>query len=288
MLPGIVRGNGPQPRGAYGYQIDGLAESYLVTAEPGWPRLRIERGVEPGLRDDGSPGALEIDETRAALWVTASDRVELDRKSLTIRFRTRAPVADQVIVHPYLSLPVSIVSFWLGRQAVHGAAFIHEGRAWALVGGREAGKSSTLGWLMRQGFEPLTDDLLVLERGTAFCGPRSIDLRGDAAHEFGGEDMGRLGNRSRWRLRPGGSTPAARLGGIVLLEWDERTAVEPLAADERLHTLFANVALRPRPGEAEDYLELASLPAWRFARPHGLDQLDGAVPRLLETLSQAL
>jgi hypothetical protein len=275
-------------RGAYGYEVSGLSDSYLLPAERDWPRLRIERSVEPGLSDDGSPGALDIDEARADLRITPADRVEVDRETLTMRFRTREELADQVLVHPYLSLPVAIVSFWLGRQTLHGGAFRHDNAGWALLGGREAGKSSTLGWLLGQGVEILTDDLIVLDGGTLFAGPRSVDLRGDAARLLGGEELGKLGNRDRWRLLADEAPPASPLNGIVLLEWGDEVAVEALSADERLSTLFANVALRPRPSEAAAYLELASLPAVRFTRPRGLDELDRVVPQLLDALSQAL
>jgi hypothetical protein len=281
----------PTPRGAYGYRIAGLEDGspYLLPAAPEWPLLRIERrGVEPAGSARGSPGELQIDDSRAVAWITATDRVVVDRPSLTVNFHTRETLDDQIIVHPYLGLPVSIVSYWLGRQALHGGAFNHEGRAWALLGGREAGKSSTLGWLMRHGLEILSDDLLVLESGTLFSGPRSVDLRRDAADLFGGEDLGKLGSRWRWRLRPGRATPSTPLGGVVRLEWGEQVALEPLGADERLNLLFANAAVRPRPSEAQAYLELASLPAWRFARPRALEELDQAVPQLLEVLSQAL
>ena len=279
-------------RGVYGYRIAGLADEspYLLPAAAEWPLLRIERrAVEPGPASaSGRPGAIEIDDSRATAWITTTDRVVIDRSSLTVNFYTHETLQDQIIVHPYLGLPVSIVSHWLGRQALHGGAFNHEGRAWALLGSREAGKSSTLGWLMRRGLEILSDDLLVLDGGTLFSGPRSVDLRQDAANVFGGEDLGKLGSRWRWRLRPGPATPSTPLGGIVQLEWGERVAIEPLSADERLNVLVTNAAVRPQESEARAYLELASLPAWRFTRPRALEELDQAVPQLLELLSQAL
>src|SRR4051794_24691305 len=280
----------PPVRGAYGYRMEGLADGspYLLPADQDWPLLRIEREESDPDGPSGSPGDLQVRESAAEAWITATDRVVVDRATLTIRFATSKRLDDQIIIHPYLGLPVSVVSFWLGRQVLHGGAFAHGGRGWGLLGEREAGKSSTLGWLMGHGVEVLTDDLLVLERGTLFSGPRSVDLREDAAALFGGEDLGKLGSRWRWRLRPGGASSSTRLGGVVQLEWGERTAVEPLGPVERLEVLFANVAVRPAPAEASAYLELASLPGWRFVRPRALDELDQAVPQLLEALNQAL
>src|SRR4051794_9202229 len=206
----------PGMRGAYGYEITGLSADspYLLPTQPGWPRLRIERdGIDPDRPSAAKPpGTVGVHESSAEAWITGTDRVEVERSTLTVRFRTDEPLDDEIVVHPYLSLPVAILSFWLGRQTLHGGAFRHAGRGWALLGAREAGKSSTLGWLMGQGLEIVTDDLMVLEEGTLFSGPRSLDLRGDAAEVFGGEDLGKLGNRGRWRLRPGQIASATPLG----------------------------------------------------------------------------
>lgn len=271
--------------GAYGFAIDGLDDprGLLGDAAADWPLLRIERSERA--HSDGRPaGTVDVDDARAEIWIGDGGRVEIDRDSLTVRFETAERIADRLVVHPYLGLPASIASNWLGRQSLHGGAFVHAGRAWALLGDKEAGKSSTLAWLLTRGLDVLTDDILVLEGGTLFAGPRCVDLRPEAAAILGGEDVGMLGNRHRWRLNSGDGPAAVPLGGVVHLEWGDATRVEQLGAEERLTGLIRDSVIRPGPADAAPLLDLAALPTLRFVRPRDLDTIDASGERLLAAL----
>lgn len=123
----------------------------------------------------------------------------------------------------------------------------------------------------------------MVDATTAFSGPRSVDLREDAAH-LGGQALGFVGNRPRWRLRPGDAPAAAPLGGLIRLDWGDSALIEPLAAEERLHTLVNGSALPPGEREALGLLELAALPAWRFVRPRNPAQLEKLTEELLAAL----
>ena len=242
-------GQDPTALGAYGFRITGLEDpgGHLLAVEPSWPTLRVEQ-VRAEL-EPTPPGTVRLDESRAEIWITDRDRVELDRETLTLRFQTTRPLADDVVVHPYLALPASIAGHWVGRRALHGGAFLHEGMAWGLLGGKEAGKSSTLGWLLEHGHTILTDDVLVLDEARILSGPRCIDLRGDAAERFGGEDLGVLGSRGRWRLRSGEAPASAPLAGFVYLGWGDRIALDEVPPSERIAPLATQAVLRPDPDE---------------------------------------
>jgi hypothetical protein len=60
--------------------------------------------------------------------------------------------------------------------------------------------------------------------------------------------------------------------------------VEPLDSDERFAGLVRHSVLRPYPTDAIAYLELATLPTWRFVRPRELNDMDRANAQLLEVL----
>jgi len=279
------------PLGAYGFEIEGLREPelHLAPVEPSSPVLRIVH--EP--RGPTGPGRIEpagtvrVEPETAELWMADGDRIVLDRDTLTARFVTRARFDDEVIVHPYLGLPASIASHWLGRQALHGGAFRLGGAAWALVGDREAGKSSILAWVLRRGHEAVSDDILILDGRDLFAGPRSIDLRQAPAERLGGEHLGVVGSRDRWRLQPGTVPPRTPLAGVVHLEWSDDVSVDPIPSAERLTALVQHCVLRPRHQESLAYLDIASLDAWRFARPRALEGLDDANSQLLAALDRS-
>ena len=216
--------------------------------------------------------------------MAAGDHIEVDRATLTVRVSTRAKLDDRLVLHPFLALPASIASYWLGRQALHGGAFSYRGRAFALMGMREAGKSSSLGWLLGRGHEILSDDILILEGGTLFAGPRSVDLRDDAAAVLGGHDLGFPGSRARWRLDPGAVPDTAPLAGIIHLEWGDHVRIERLGSNESLPALVRNFVVQPKQAESLAYFDLGSLPAWRFTRPRDLSRIDELNAQLLAAL----
>lgn len=279
----------PTPRlGVYGFEVDGLSEPerFLAPVDADAATLHVRHEPRGELNGDPpDPGTVRVEPDRAELWMSDGDRILVDRETLTARFVTRRRFEDQVILHPYLGLPASIASHWLGRQALHGGAFRLENRAWILVGDREAGKSSILAWLLQRGHHVVSDDIAIIDGGAVFAGPRSVDLRGTAADRLGGEHIGVVGNRDRWRLQPEVVPPRTPLAGVIHLEWGDTVAVEALTPAERLDAVVQHCVLRPRRDESLAYLELAALPAWRFTRPRTLDGLDEANAQLLAALA---
>jgi hypothetical protein len=266
--------------------VVGLAEPerHLVACDAISPTLTVVQGRVPDGASPGEPGAVSFDDGHAEIQLGAGARIELDRATLTVRFSTHDELDDRSLVHPYLAVPVSIASHWLGRQTLHGGAFLRGGRAIGVLGAKGAGKSSTMGWLLQRGHDILSDDLLVLDGRTLYSGPRCVDLRPDAATVLGGDDLGVIGARHRWRLSPGSVSPSTPLGGLVYLAWADDVSVELVPPDERLHLLLKHLVLRPEAADALPLLDLAALPAWRLRRPQRLDVLDEAMAQLLDAL----
>jgi hypothetical protein len=277
--------------GAYGFRITGVPglEHHLPQVPADWPELRLatEAVTDPEPEGAQPPGTIWIGEDSAELWLAEAGCVSLTRQPLSIRFATRAPLTPDAILHPFLALPAVIANRWHGRISLHGGAFLHDGVAWAVLGDREAGKSTTLGLLLRGGEQILADDIVVAEGASTFAGPRAVDLREDTAAQVGGEALGVVGNRSRWRMRPDVGPAQAPLGGLIELAWGERVAIEPLGPRQRLQRLIASAALIPAPAAATALLDLAGLPGLRFVRPRRLTGARDAVVRLLQDLPAA-
>ncbi len=250
-----------------------------------WPHLHVEFASTTH-EDKEPPGTIHIDADHAELSLLDGDRIEVQRDPLVIRFMTSEPVPAAAILHPFLGLPASIASRWLGRFSMHGGAFAHAGRAWALLGGQGSGKSSSLAHLLGEGHPVLSDDILIIRGTTVFSGPRSVDLRADAAG-LGGEPLGFVGNRQRWRLRASDCPPSLPLGGMFHLVWGDQIGVKPLQPKDRLQALVNSTVLRPEEREAEQLLALAALPAWECSRPADLGDLEQVAARLLAALPGA-
>jgi hypothetical protein len=279
-------------RGAYGLRLTGFADPsrLLVAADPSWPTLDIvqERSDAGRRRPEGLGVAdLRWDDERAVMWLDDHDHLELDRAAMRLRLVTREPVGDQALAHPYVGLPAAVANHWLGRQVLHGGAVLVGGRAWGLLGTKEAGKSSTVAWLAGHGHPVLSDDLLVVEGATALCsGPRCVDLRPESAALLGGQEIQLLPTRRRWRVHLDQVDPVHPLGGLVHLDWGDALRVEPVRPTQALPMLFANTALGPNLADAVAYLDLAGLPTIRLVRPPGLDGLDAAGSLLVAALTE--
>jgi len=272
--------------GVYGMRITGIPEQTpgLMPVPSSWPKMHIELQNGTAARAE-PPGTVRFSADEGEVWLPGGDRIELRRSPLTVRFATHEPLREEALLHPLLGLPAAIANHWLGRQPLHGGAFVHEARAWALLGVRGAGKSATLGCLLRNGHAIVTDDVLIVDGTSVVAGPRFVDLRPDAARLFGGEPVGLLGSRRRWRLRPDAVPASMHLAGFAVLEWGKSTILEPLDPATRLRTLIANSVFRPNRAAAGALLELAALPAWRFVRPPGIDELRRLTHQLVEAMA---
>jgi hypothetical protein len=237
--------------------------------------VRLER--RPADRD--APEHTRVDRDVAELAFLSGWSVRVDRRRRSATFFLPTAVGDDELVHPYLAPAAMHFAGWLGRDALHGGAFVAGGGAWAVLAERGGGKSTTLAHLAGQGVPVLVDDAVVVADGAAFAGPRCIDLRPAAAPRFG-EPLEEVRRGERRRLALAAIDPSAPLRGSFVLEWGEAFELRPLGPSERLFALARHC--RPETANRPSLLELARLPAWRLRRPPEPDSLDDVCGRLLE------
>lgn len=271
------------PRGAYGFALTGVepVREYLVPAPDGWPELELVRNV-----GDASAELDTLTSYRAELILSSGGTVLIEREPRRAVFTTPMPLRDEELVHPFLAPVAAVSARWLDRESLHAGAFALDSGAWALVGEREAGKSSILAHLALAGVDIVSDDVLVIAGTTAFAGPRSIDLRAEPArHLEAGDAVGKVGARERWRLRLGPVAAELPLRGWVSLGWGERVEARRLPGAARIPELARHRALNVPSTKPEALLDLAALPAWELRRPPGWSSMDDAARCLLETVA---
>jgi len=267
------------PRGAYGISIAGVtaAETMLVDAQHEWPRLRIVSELA-----DPPVAKESVTEGHAVLRLKTGGRLSLDRRQGVACYSIPRRLTDEELVHPFLAPAAAVVCHWAGRLSFHAGAFVADGGVWAVVGDREAGKSSTLAWLALSGREVVADDVLVLDGRAAFAGPRAIDLREETANRFGiGAALGVIGGRQRWRVTLPQLAAPLPFRGWMFLSWGDRLHSRRMGATECMRRLIVNLTLRVSASNPEQLLELATLPAWEVERPRDWDRLEEGAECLL-------
>ena len=267
------------PRGAYGLRLAGLVgcDPLLLPAERGWPLVRIVLEIS-----EADPPAERLHAGSALVRLRTGGWIELDRAGGLAAYFVQRPLSEDEIVHPFLAPVAIVVSHWYERESIHAGALAVNGTAWGIVGDRLGGKSSLLAALATCGVDVLADDLIVLDELTAFAGPRTIDLREDAAAALGlGESIGRAGARERWRLRLGVVPASAPMGGWIFVGWGDRLEMRRMRGAEVLERLLGSRGIRATPAEPDRFLQLSALPAWELSRPRSWSSLHQTVEELL-------
>jgi hypothetical protein len=270
-------------RGAYGFRLRGLAEAggLLVEAPERWPDLTIER-LDGGRR----PHTERVTADHARVWLAGGGFAELDRSGLHAGMAVPEGTTDAALVHPFLAPVALVMAWWLGRLSFHGGAIVSDGGVWAVLGDKMAGKSTLLAALALSGVTVFTDDVLVIEGDAALAGPRSIDLRGDAARRLrAGEPLGQVGARERWRVALAPVAPELPLRGWITLAWGDRLAVEPVRGHERLRALLPHQGVRLGAPDPPALLRAGTLPHWRLIRPRDWGALGALRDRLLDAIA---
>jgi hypothetical protein len=231
---------------------------------PHWPVVTLDVQEMPELDHEG-PSSWDDDGMQVTL--PTGGRVEVVWP-FDIRLSLQTRPNPECIVQPHLTTAAASIALHHGRQPFHAGAFAIDGAAWAVLGAKEAGKSTTVALADQLGSVIITDDLLVIEDGMALAGPRCIDLRTEAAQALQvGEDLGVVGRRERWRIRVAACPPSVPMGGFIVPSWgtDEIRVLPPVV---RLQSLCSNSALQGVTiNDPEQYLRLASLPMVSWSRP---------------------
>ena len=160
-----------------------------------------------------------------------------------------------------------------------------DGRVWALLGEKGAGKTSVLAAATLRGLPVTGDDLVVLRGTTALSGPAALDLRRGTAEALGCGDAEQLvRDEVRWRVY--GEAPPAELpfAGFVLPAWGAQQPLEPVTTGDRLQALARNSFVQDLTGRERRLLDLLDLPMLRWSRPQHLPSLAESVDRLVDLL----
>ena len=270
------------PLGAYGLRVAGLrdAGSLLAPASPGWPLVEIVVDVGD-LEADGE----HLDDQCARLRLKTGGWIELERDPGRARYVVHAPIGPDALVHPYLAPAAAVFAHWHGREGLHGGALALGHTAWGVIGDRLGGKSSLLAALALSGTDIVCDDVLVVEGRAAYVGPRTVDLREDAAVALGaGEAIAAAGTRRRWRLRLPALDRPLKLGGWVFTVWSDQLELRRLPAAETLARLYRNRSITVPPKDPAAFLQLSVLPAWELRRPRSWSSLTETLELLLGAL----
>jgi hypothetical protein len=270
--------------GAYGFRLSGLAgaAALLVDAPETWPRLDLVRVTPHGLR----PETEQVTEDGARLWLPGGAWATLDRERSSAQLAIPDEITDGALVHPYLAPVALVMARWFGREGFHGGGIVAGDGVWGVLGDKTAGKSTMLTWLAREGVGVVSDDVLVIDGRNALAGPRSVDLREEAAGRLGvGEPMGRVGLRERWRFTLPPVAPELPLRGWITLEWGDEIAVEPIRGSDRLPALIPHRGVRLPPLDPAVLVHFSALPHLRFIRPRDWNALPGATARLLDAIA---
>ena len=221
---------------------------------------------------------------------TSSLEVRRDPPSIILEFPE--PTTPEALVHPLLTPPISILARWRGDVTLHAGSFYANGLAWAVLGAREAGKSTMLAKLAERGCPLLADDLLVLDEDVVRAGPACIDLRGDAAQRMpAARPLGEVGARPRYRLTAPQGPARARLGGLFLLGWSEDMPVqiELMPAGEALKYVYEQEYMGLLgPADPQKILDLLGVPMWRVLRPRSWDSTEETTGRILEITGEKI
>jgi hypothetical protein len=279
-------------RGAYGFAFEGLPESaddLLVEAGPDDPLVTVRWRQASWLHD-----VEVVTADRLCYGFRRSFGFCVERDPRAVVFDVPWEAGDEV-VHPLLTTPSAVLAKWRGDFTFHGGAFALAGGAWAVLAQKEGGKSSTLAGLAARGVAVLTDDLVIVSpEGRVLPGPACIDLRTEAHEAFGGEDIGVVGARPRFRLRvdrprlPDGPLP---LRGIFVLAWGSSgpgAAVRRIPPADRLELLARHEGYAiAGPFDPLRLLDLAQLPVWEVSRPREWGSLDATLDTLDEVVAGA-
>lgn len=272
-------------RGAYGLRLPGLpGQQWLGEVPDDWPAWTIRYLEEPA--DDDEQW---VRGDAARLRLRPEGMVDVDRHLATSVLRGLPSPPDAAYVHPILGSTAIMAAEWRGWLTFHGGCVLDpRGRAWALLGEREAGKSTSLVWFYRHGWPVLADDLVVTDGTRVFAGPRCLDLRSGSAQQFAlGTDIGVVGTRQRWRVDLGPAPATAPLAGIVVLGWSPETSLSLVALGDKVSVVQQHRALKVGQQHQLPWLDVLGRPLWTFGRPRSWAVIDDAMHALAHAMTVA-
>lgn len=270
-------------RGAYGLRLSQpLEDRFLLDVPADVPAWELQ--WRPGTYDEGT--AERVGEDEAVVNLQPPGRAHIQRHAQRSTLYLENEPKTEAWPHPHLSSTAVVTARWLGRHAFHAGAFVHEGKAWAVLGARNDGKSSALAWLALQGLAVLADDIVLIDQDRVLAGPRCLDLR-QSAHEHlqAGTYIGQIGTRERWRIPLGAAPYSAPFAGWIALAWDQDLATPTVRAAQRLPLLLGQRGLLIQETDEVGWLSLLARPMVQLRRPQDWATMGTAIEALLSKLS---
>lgn len=271
-------------RGAYGLTLPDFPTQHLLTpcgAE--WPTWRFD--TEPD--DLGVDVNQFVSPDAALLALRPTGYATIDRRSMRTTVTQSPTPSDEAYVHPILVTTAAMAADWSGRLCFHAGSFLDDrGRAWGVLGDREQGKSSVMGWCASRGITVLSDDLVITDGVSVTAGPRCVDLRVGAAEHFGvGRDIGVVGTRRRWRTELPPCRESAPLAGWIDLAWHDTVSIDRMDIVARGTVLSRQRGLFVGQQHPIPWLRVLGMPALTFRRPKDWNCMDEAMEELLFTVA---
>ncbi|WP_299576121.1 hypothetical protein [uncultured Williamsia sp.] len=230
-----------------------------------------------------------VDEETALIPHLPRGHSEIDRRTRSTTI-VNAQRGDHAMAHPLLASTAIVTADWSGRVALHGGAFVApDGRAWGVLGDRGAGKSSLVGWCVKNGLPVITDDIVVTDGAQVLAGPRCLDLRAGAAKHFGlGIDIGVVGRRRRWRVRTDMCEPAYPLGGWIVPRWSSEIWIDDAAVADRAAVISPHRAIFVRQQHPVAWMGVLAKRLIHFARPQSWARIDVAMGELMSEIATSV
>lgn len=265
--------------GCYGLRVDGMpgAGHLLSPAPHDAPLLAVE---QHNLADRA--GRFLDQETFPLL---GGGELVVERQGPGAAYYLPVPLTSAELVHPWLAAAAVPRNLHLGRLVMHGGLTGVADRGVAVVGDRGAGKSTMMASAALAGAAVYSDDVVVVDSGRAYCGPRHVDLRPGTAEQLPGlaVEPAREGSRDRAVLTP---VPwSVALSAIVVLRWGPELSLHPIPPRERLLALQGHVACHPRADSRRDLLALVGVPLYCLTRPKTFSLLHQALAEVIQIVS---
>jgi hypothetical protein len=267
--------------GAYGLVVHGLpgATEWMQPQPDDAPHFDMVIDHTPKPYEGGST----LNDASARIRLIGGGLLEMTRDTPTAHFTLPVRPPDEELLHPYLAPAAALFWQWHGHEALHAGVFCVNGSAILLLGDKEAGKSTTLGWLATEGATTvLSDDLAVVHGPAVAAGPRSIDLRPGSATTTASHHVVRDG-RHRITLAPCPSL--VPLVGVACLAWSDTLALSPVHLRDRMGILARQRTFPSLPADPVAMLDLCSLPMITAARPRDLAALPSFAQALVAFFS---
>jgi hypothetical protein len=228
-------------------------------------------------------GGSTLNATSARMRLIGGGVLDMSRDIPAARFTLPLRPPDEELLHPYLAPAAALFWQWRGHEALHAGVFCVNGSAILLLGDKEAGKSTTLGWLATEGaMTVLSDDLAVVHGTSVAAGPRSIDLRPGNATTTATHHVVRDG-RHRITLAP--CPLLVPLAGVACLAWSDTLSLSPVHLRDRMGILARQRTFPSLPADPVAMLDLCSLPMITASRPKDLAALPAFAQALVAFFS---